>query len=264
MTKNLKYLDSNIYNKTKELFERKFNSSFDRAYSEYLNIKPFKASENIFETNQTISDEAHFILRTITGLYIELAFNAMKIDLTDPNLSSDFSVGNIGTPQRIAKVWCGANTNDDSELGSGRFMKPVRIATFPNTDKSRIPITKRVAIYSNCSHHSLCFSTAFSEDSYAIISYIPNEYVLGISKLQRLTDYVSRRFWLQEDLTKELHAKVVEASKSHDVFVKLVGIKHTCEWLRGAKNNESGFTSEYFSGEFESSELRREVLSTIR
>lgn len=260
MTKNLKYLDSNIYNKTKELFEKKFTSSFDRAYSEYLNIKPFKASENIFETNQTISDEAHFILRTITGLYIELAFNAMKIDLTDPNLSSDFSVGNIGTPQRIAKVWCGANTNDDSELGSGRFMKPVRIATFPNTSDSKIPITKRVAIYSNCSHHGLPFATVFSEDSYAIISYIPNEYVLGISKLQRLTDYVSRRFWLQEDLTKKLYEEVSKAAKTHDVYVGLFNIKHTCEWLRGAKNNESGFTSEYYDGAFkESDSLRLQV-----
>ena len=179
------------------------------------------------------------------------------------NIGEDFNVGNVGTPGRIAKCWVGADTNDDSEIGSGRFMKPIRIASFPNNNAySKIPITKRVNISANCSHHFLPFNTAFDENSYAIISYVPKENVLGISKLQRLADYVSRRFWLQEDLTKELYKKISEAAQTKDVYVGLFNIKHTCEWLRGAKNAEGGFTSEYYSGVFEDAELRKQVTRT--
>lgn len=265
MSKYLGDLNETIYNELQKKFNKKFpNSKFDVAFAEYNTIIPFKASENIFETDQKISDESHYILRTLTGIYIKEAFKAMKIDLNDANVFENESEGNIGTPQRIAKVWCGANTSDDTELGSGRFQKPVRIATFPNTERQFIPITKRVAIYSTCSHHALPFSTSFDKNAYAIVSYIPNEFVLGISKLQRLTDFVSRRFWLQEDLTKELHKKITEASQSDDVFVKLVGLKHTCESVRGSKNYDGGFTSEMYSGRFQDSSLRDEILKSVK
>lgn len=238
-------------------------SDFERYFEEYQNIKPFKASENIFESGQTISDEAHYIMRLILSFKIAEALEVMKIDLSDPNIGEDFNVGNVGTPGRIAKCWVGADTNDDSEIGSGRFMKPIRIASFPNNNAySKIPITKRVNISANCSHHFLPFNTAFDENSYAIISYVPKENVLGISKLQRLADYVSRRFWLQEDLTKELYRKISEAAQTKDVYVGLFNIKHTCEWLRGAKNAEGGFTSEYYSGVFDDAELRKQVKRT--
>lgn len=232
---------------------------FERVLLEYKRTKPVPASGNIFDVsnNRGYTDEVHTITRLLTQYYLELAFEAMKIE-PDSNTMEVLGDGNIGSPGRIAKCWCGANTGDDTEMGSGRFMKPVRIATFPNTQKSDIPITKRISIMAaNCSHHFLPFSTLFGEDSYAIVSYIPDRFVLGISKLQRLTDYVCRRFWLQEDLTKALYDEISKAAQTPDVFVGLYNIKHTCEWLRGSKNPEGGFTSEYWGGKFDNPELRK-------
>lgn len=250
----------------KRRYVLKFNSkSFNYNLRKYKDLKCFKANENIFETNQNITEEIHYIMRLTTQYYLEKAFEAMKVDTkNDPNTYEDLEVGNIGTPGRIAKTWVGGNLNDDSELASGRFMKPVRIASFPNTNTKALPITKRVSLISLCSHHLLAFSSVFDEKSYCIISYIPDKKVLGISKLQRLVDYVAKRMWLQEDLTKEIYKKVSEAAETPDVYVGLFNIKHSCEWIRGAKNPEGGFTSEYYDGKFNDDEIRNSVIKTSK
>lgn len=236
---------------------------FEHYWDQYWDLKPFKASENVFEKNPKYNDYLHFILRQVTGYYIAKAFKAMLIE-DDPNVAEDLSDGNIGTHGRLAKCWTGANTDDDAEFGSGRFMKRPRIATFPNDKNSKIPITKRISIVSSCSHHTAPFSTLFGEDSYAIVSYVPGEFVLGISKLQRLADYVCRRFWLQEDLTKALYDEISDAAKTKDVYVGLFNLRHTCEWLRGSRNCEGGFSSEYYEGAFMNDALRYQAIQSAK
>ena len=249
-----------IWDKYSVKFPNDDYDKFQENLKKYSGLKSFPANGNIFESGQTITPEIHYIMRLQTQWFLKKAFGSMLIDLEDPNIN-DSEYGNIGTFGRISKMWCGGSLDDDSEFGSGRFSKPVRLAKFPNNQTSGIPITKQVSIVSSCSHHFAPFSTLFDKDSYAIISYIPDKFVLGISKLQRLTDYVCRRFWLQEDLTKALYEEVSKAAETKDVYVGLFNIKHTCEWLRGAKNPEGGFTSEYYSGKFESSELRNQILN---
>lgn len=241
----------------KERYSKKYDiNTFSKYFKEYEGIKEFAPNGNI---NNEISNEAHFIMRIATQFYIEQAFKAMKIDLNDENVKEDLEHENIGTAGRIAKVWCGANTNDDRELGSGRWSKKPRLAKFPNTSQDKIPITKKVDLVSNCSHHFITFSSLTREDSYAVISYIPDKFVLGISKLQRLTDWVSQRFWLQEDLTKALYDEVSKIAQTKSVYVGLFNIVHGCESFRGAKTKEGSFTSEYYGGEFKDSELRKQV-----
>ena len=245
-----------------ERYKRKFPNStqdeFLKNIEKYNKLKAFPANGNIFESGQNMTPEVHYLMRLLTQWYLTKAFESALIDMNDSNVQELLGDGNIGTPARLAKCWLGSSIDDDSEMGSGRFMKPVRLAKFPNNGNS-IPITKRISIVSNCSHHLAPFSTLFDEDSYAIVSYIPDEFVLGISKLQRLADYVCRRFWLQEDLTKALYEEVSKAAETEDVYVGLFNVKHTCEWLRGAKNPEGGFTSEFYSGAFEDSNLREQI-----
>lgn len=243
----------------KERFDAQFpGSDFKKYYDEYSSITPFAPNGNIND-NGSISDEAHFIMRTTTQYYLTQAFRAMKIDLDDPNVSEDLSQGNIGTPGRIAKTWCSFDTHDDRELGGGRWAKRPRLASFPNTGNKTIPITKRIDLISNCSHHFIPFTTIAREDSYAIISYIPNENVLGISKLQRVADWVSQRFFLQEDLTKMLYDEVVKVAKTKSVYVGIFNAVHGCESMRGAKSNDGAFTSEYYGGAFEDIDVRNSV-----
>ena len=234
------------------------NANIADAIEGFKNFKAFPASGNVFDLNPNYNDETHYFMRLVTELYLDKAFTAMGI-WPDANTAPYYKGGNIGTVGRLVKVWCGADTGDDSEMGSGRFMKRPRIATFPNTQKTQIPITKRISITSSCGHHFLAFATQFSEDSYAIVSYIPDKFVLGISKLQRLADFVCRRFWLQEDLTKALYEEISSAAQTKDVYVGLFNVKHTCEWLRGSKNPEGGFTSEYYDGAFLNADLRESI-----
>lgn len=246
-----------------ERYIRKFPDSneteFRAKLKEYNSLKPFKASGNIFDSGQQMDDKVHYIMRLQVQYLLNKVFDAMLVDMSDPNVCEVLDAGNISTPGRLAKVWTGANTGDDTEMGCGRFMKKPRIATFPNDKKSSIPITKQISITASCSHHFLPFDTKFAEDSYAIVSYIPDKFVLGISKLQRLADFVCRRFWLQEDLTKALYTEISKAAQTKDVYVGLFNVKHTCEWLRGSKNPEGGFTSEYYDGAFLNAELRAQI-----
>lgn len=242
-----------IFDELAKKYEEAGFDDFHNDYTRYNNLKPFKISENV-EVSGEITDGTHFIMRTIAQYHLEACFRAMKIDMDDPNVSGD-----KGTPYRIIKMWTGHNLDDSTELMSGRWAKKPRIATFPNDSKSNFPITKRVDIVSLCSHHSAPFSTLFGQDSYAIVSYIPRDYVLGISKLQRIVDWVARRGHLQENLTKIIHEEVTKVSKSLDVYVGLFNLKHTCEWLRGSQTNDGAFTSEYYSGEFNKPEVRQGI-----
>ncbi len=237
-----------------EKFQKKYPlKDFLTAWIEYNHLRDFKISDNV-ESVGGISEEAHYIMRVITEYHITQAFKAMKINMDDPNVG-----GEKGTPYRVAKMYCGDNLEDDSELLSGRWSNRPQIASFPNEQGQKYPITKRVDIVSVCSHHTAPFSTLFRDGSYAVISYIPDERVLGISKLQRIVDWVARRGHLQENLTKMIYDEVSIAAETASVYVKLSGLVHTCESLRGTQSNEGAFTSEYYGGNFEKYELRREV-----
>lgn len=250
-----------MINFIKERYDARYpEGDFDADYATYESIDAFAPNGNIFD-EQSISDSVHFIMRTTTQYHLTEAFKAMKIDLTDDNVTEVLEDGNIGTPGRIAKVWCGDGTHDDRELGSGRWSVKPRLASFPNTGTSNIPITKRVDIISNCSHHFIPFTTIARPDSYAIISYIPDKEVLGISKLQRVADWVSQRFFLQEDLTKMLYDEVVKVAKTDSVYVGLFNMVHGCESMRGAKANDGAFTSEEYGGAFNEYHIRKQVTS---
>lgn len=241
-----------LYTFIKSRYTMKYpEETFDKAFEEYEAVKPFKASGNT-----VLSNEAHYVMRLAVQYHLTEAFKAMKVDLDDPNVKEDLTEGNIGTPGRIAKVWCGADGDDDSELGGGRWSKMPRIASFPNDSGAALPITKRVNLISNCSHHFIPFSTDFNDDSSVVISYIPRNKVLGISKLQRLVNWVSQRFWLQEDLTRELYNVISKAAETEDVYVELRNIKHGCEFLRGAKSKDGSFSSVYYRGKFDDANVR--------
>ena len=175
---------------------------------------------------------------------IENSKEIYYLDLTDPNIAVN-ALGK-GTPGRIAKTWTGNDAEDTTELLSGRWNKEPALSVFPN-DGIDFEVVKKVDIVAVCSHHFLPFST-LNEDSYAIIRYIPRERVLGISKLQRFTNWAARRGWLQEDLTRYLGETIKRIAKTPDVKVELVNLVHSCEKFRGAEAHKGSLTTVYTSG----------------
>lgn len=249
---------------------------FEKDWNRYLNLKPFKINENIFDVlkNEEVpsnlyDEKVHFIVRTATQFRLTQAFEAMKVDMTDPNVRVVPEEGNIGTPGRIAKMYVGADLKDDSELLCGRWTYKPRIASFPEDEEGYIfvekgiPITKMLDLTAVCSHHLAPFSTDFKSEAYAIISYIPEEDMLGISKLPRLAQWIGSRGWLQEDLTKAIYNEVKEVAKTSNVYVKLYKIVHTCESIRGAKSKKGSFTTEAYGGAFKRKKLRDQVIQGL-
>lgn len=236
----------------------------------YNKLPQFKASENIHEfldnnrdvyklelsdkeqkyiRSTDIKPEVHWIARMSTQYYLTRAFEAMKVDLDDPNVTEQ-ALGK-GTPGRIAKLWMADTLDDTTELGSGRWNKEPTLSVFPNNGSDSI-ITKQVDLISCCSHHFLPFSTL--DGGKAVISYRPTKHVLGISKLQRFVNWAARRFWLQEDLTDYLGKTIKKIAQTEDVYVRLEGVVHGCEKYRGTNTRDGSLNTEYRSGIFNQKE----------
>lgn len=271
----MEQMDLAVYDFIKERYEKKFGSinDLDENIRLYQSLPTFKANQNIHEIttnydnrdslqdaedefvkidssdfmtpNNELKPQIHWIMRMATQYYLTQAFKAMKIDCSDPNIVEQ-ALGK-GTPGRIAKMWCGADPEDTTELGSGRWNKEPFISVFPNEGNHDI-ITKEVDLVANCSHHFLPFSSL--DGGKVIISYKPNEYVLGISKLQRYVTWASRRFWLQEDLTKYLGETIKRIANTEDVHIECIKLVHGCEKFRGANAKNGSLTTEYKSGCF--------------
>ena len=76
-----------IFDRFKYKYPDCSEEQFEDYYRQYCNLRPFKASGNIFESGQNISAEVHYLMRLIVQFFFEQAFDAMLIDLNDPALS---------------------------------------------------------------------------------------------------------------------------------------------------------------------------------
>ena len=267
----LKTNDKELIEFVKERYFKRFPNhtlkQFKNDYAQWELMPVFKACENYYEINTDYSDrykladiegkdvvpkipdltpEVHWIMRMSTQYFLTKAFEAMKIDLDDPNLKEE--VVGKGTPGRVAKIWTGNDPTDTTELLSGRYNKEPYIATFPNEGKSEI-ITKEVDLTAVCSHHFLPFTSL--EGGKCIIKYKPDKFILGISKLGRWVHWAATRAWLQEDLTKYIGKGLCRITGTKDVYVRLENIQHSCERYRGAHQYQGNLTTEFKSGIFE-------------
>ena len=255
-----------VYQRYISKFDDKEPEDFVEDLERYNQIPIFKANENIHEimtdysnrdnlpdieekfvkSTDIVTPGSHWIMRMITQYYITKAFEAMKIDMKDPNIAEN-SLGK-GTPGRISKCWCGDNPEDTTEFLSSRWNTEPYVSCFPNEDNNKSIITKEVDIIACCSHHFLPFSTL--DGGKAIISYIPDKYVLGISKLQRIVNFYARRGWLQEDLTSYIGKQLVRILGTPDVYIKIENAVHGCEKFRGTMAKNGNLTTEFRSGYF--------------
>ncbi len=167
----------------------------------------------------------------------------LGLDLSDPNLS--------GTPQRIARMYL-----EEFFVGVGKEFDDFTV--FPNTKKySQLIISEEIDFVSVCSHHFLPFNGR------AYFGYIPDEYVVGLSKLSRVVCHYAARPQLQENLTHEILECFVNAVKPKGAMLILRAF-HQCQSLRGAKQANAMMTTSALYGVFETNEAtRQEMLSLI-
>lgn len=114
-----------------------------------------------------------------------------------------------------------------------------------------------IPLYSLCEHHMLPFT------GYAHVGYIPREYVLGLSKLKRITDHFARRLQIQERLTREI-ADYIEGSVHPRGVMVVVEAEHLCMTMRGVQAPGTKTTTSAVTGVFtETAEGSRDEFLTL-
>ena len=140
------------------------------------------------------------------------------------------------TPMRVAKavqfMTQGYKMNAKKILDSARFKESV----------SEMVIVKDIELYSMCEHHMLPF---FGK---AHIAYIPNGYIVGLSKIARVVDVFARRLQVQERMTTQILGAIRESLNPLGVAV-VIEAKHLCMMMRGVQKQNSVTTTSAFDGE---------------
>ena len=164
-------------------------------------------------------DEKQQIIDRAAAAY-EKYMDALGFDWrSDPN-SAD-------TPRRVAKAFV-------NDLAIGCYSDPPNITTFDNVDKyDGLVFQGNIKVNSFCSHHHLPFIGK------AHVSYIPGKegQVIGLSKINRIVEWFSRRPQVQENLTMQIHNYMNDVCAGNKGIAVLVEANHTCAGLRGVKHD---------------------------
>jgi len=156
------------------------------------------------------------------------------------------------TPQRVARMFCeilgGINENPEKHLRAIHHEK-----------HDEMVLIKNIPLYSMCEHHMLPFAGV------AHVAYIPKAgRIVGLSKIARVVDGLSRRLQVQERLTKQIADLIDEHLKPLGVMV-VIEAEHMCMSMRGAKKPKSITVTSAVRGSFRSSPVTRaEAIALIR
>jgi len=154
------------------------------------------------------------------------------------------------TPERAAKaihyLTHGYDLHPEAILKSAMFEE----------EYSEMVIVKDIELYSMCEHHMLPF---FGK---AHIAYIPDGFIVGLSKIPRVVDIFARRLQVQERLTHEV-LNCIDATLKPLGCAVVIEAKHMCMMMRGVQKQNSTTTTSAFTGQFMKVETRNEFLHLI-
>lgn len=148
------------------------------------------------------------------------------------------------TPARVARSY--------EELLSGYRVDATKLinnALF-DVDYRDMVIVKNIEFYSLCEHHMLPFYGHVS------VAYIPNQKVIGLSKIPRIVDMFARRLQVQERMTRQIAEFIDEVLQPMGVAVVAEGV-HMCSMMRGVKKADSSMTTSAMLGQFRENNLTR-------
>jgi len=169
----------------------------------------------------------------------------LGLDLSDDSLAE--------TPLRVAKMYV-------NEIFWGldydAFPKCTTVENKMGYDE--MVVERNVNVQSNCEHHFVVI------DGLATVAYIPKQKVLGLSKINRIVEYFSKRPQIQERLTEQIFHALCYILETEDVAV-MIDAQHYCVRSRGVEDTGSSTVTSKLGGGFKSDPaLRNEFLSIAR
>jgi GTP cyclohydrolase I len=162
-------------------------------------------------------------------LYLEL-LNRMG---EDPNRE-----GLIHTPERATRAM------EFLTRGYRQSLEEVVNRAIFKTETREMIILKDIEIYSLCEHHLLPFYGRCH------IGYIPNDKMIGVSKLARIADMYARRLQVQERLTHQIASSILQILEPCGVGV-VIEARHLCAMMRGVEKQNSIMQTSAMLGSFE-------------
>ncbi len=179
----------------------------------------------------------------IESLFTEI-METLGLDLTDDSLKE--------TPHRVAKMYV-----DEIFYGLETDKFPKITIVENKFDYDHAVVEVNIVTNSHCEHH---FVPIIGKTH---IAYVPNQKVLGLSKLNRIVDFFAKRPQIQERLTLQIHQALTHILETQDVAV-VVDAMHACVKTRGVKDVTSMTRTSKLSGVFkEDTSHRTEFMNTI-
>ena len=167
----------------------------------------------------------------------------LELDLTDDSLKD--------TPKRVAKMYV-------DELFEGLDSSKIpKIKKFENSFEYKgMILEKNISLHSICEHH---FVPIVGK---AHIAYFADSKIVGLSKLNRIVNYFSKRPQVQEKLTVQIVDFLKKELETNDVAC-VVDAQHLCVSMRGIKDVNSWTTTAEYSGKFLEDNFKNEFLKLI-
>lgn len=172
-------------------------------------------------------------------------WKTVGMDLNDDSLQE--------TPNRMAKMYI-----NEIYFGLKEENFP-KCTTVNNKMKyNEMVVERNVSVQSNCEHHGVII------DGLATVAYVPKDRVLGLSKINRIVEYFSKRPQIQERLTEQIFHTLQYILDTEDVAV-MIDAQHYCVKSRGVEDTGSSTVTSRLGGGFKSDiAVRNEFYSIAR
>ncbi|WP_240338014.1 GTP cyclohydrolase I FolE [Gelidibacter japonicus] len=186
--------------------------------------------------------EDHEKLESIQYHFTKI-MEALGLDLDDASLKK--------TPERVAKMYVNEVFRG---LNENNFPK---ISFFENTNNYKdMLMVDNISMYSYCEHHFVPFFGKVA------VAYIPNDRVIGLSKINRIVQFIASKPQIQEKLTVEIGQKLSELLKTDDIAV-FIEATHLCVASRGVRDEKSVTKTNFFSGKFLKNKMKSRFINAL-
>lgn len=218
------------------------------AKDDLIDLNEMMGDEHVMTSLETPMKDDAFTLtneekKAKIALHFEQIMETLGLDLTDDSLK--------GTPARVAKMYV-----EEVFSGLDPSNKPT-VALFENKYLYKeMLVEKDVTVKSFCEHHFVPIVGR------AHVAYKSNGHVIGLSKINRIVQYYSKRPQVQERLTVQIAEELKRILKTEDVAV-MIDARHMCVSLRGVEDDASGTVTTSFHGAFLNDNVRSEFLTYL-
>ncbi|MEO9003576.1 MAG: GTP cyclohydrolase I FolE [Ginsengibacter sp.] len=215
---------------------------------EEISLKEFEEDYNGFSGKASSNGDKDLMnddekIKVIAN-HFKAIMETLGLDLKDDSLRD--------TPQRVAKMYV-------KEVFSG--LNPVNepeVTLFENKyHYNKMLVEKGITLYSYCEHHFVPIVGKVH------VAYISKGKVIGLSKINRLVQYYSRRPQVQERLTIQIAEGLKKAIGTEDVGVVIDAV-HLCVASRGIRDTNSSTITAHYSGKFIDEGTKNEFLALIK